>query len=106
MNSPLRRSEHPRSESAHVESIRRAAVMTKDVCFSLSPPADYARILAWIKELGSQAEAPVLGFITSKNRFVNAVEAHKIARDAGQDDQILRGIEAQEGAVAAPSGDR
>jgi hypothetical protein len=90
MNSPLPL-RHP--ERTGVESIRRAAVMANEVCFSLSPPANHARILEWIKELGSQANAPVLGFITNKNRFVTAAEARSIAREAGQGDEVLLGVE-------------
>ena len=89
MNSPLRRTE------VGAELIRRAAVMTNDVCFSLAPPANHTRILEWIKELGSKVETPVLGFITSKNRFVMPEEARAIARDAGQDSAVLAGAELQ-----------
>jgi hypothetical protein len=88
MNSPLRR-----VELGSPETIRRAAVMTNDVCFSLSPPANHARIIEWIKELRNHVEAPVLGFITSKNRFVTPSEAREIARDAGQPDDMLQGLE-------------
>jgi hypothetical protein len=86
MNSPVRRAERDGPES-----IRRAAILTNEVCFSLSPPANHARILEWIKELGSRADAPVLGFITSKNRFVTTAEARTVAREAGQAEEILMG---------------
>jgi len=89
MNQPLRR-----ADVAAGETIRRAAVMANDVCFSLSPPADHARILEWIKELGSKVDAPVLGYITSKNRFVTPEEARQIARETGQGAEMVGALTA------------
>jgi hypothetical protein len=73
---------------SEVEKIVSAALKVGREVISLPPPARHADVIryALVGTPSSEVYGPesVEGFLTSTGRFVDRVEAGKIARDAGQ----------------------
>ncbi|WP_395543410.1 hypothetical protein [Neotabrizicola sp. sgz301269] len=69
------------------ERIVAAAIQIEGVTISLPQPARHGQVLACASIFVEEAYrvTEVQGFITSKGRFVNRVQARQIAHMAGQD---------------------
>ena len=67
------------------ETIVAAAIRYREVAISQPRPARHGHIIRWMADLGLDVVQPEdQGFTTSDGRFVDRVEARRIAVDAGQ----------------------
>lgn len=71
-------------------TIERVAIEFSDVTLSLPKPNRHHHLVEWHAQMGGKGSGMRQGFITSDGKFVNRIEAAKIAFASGQIDRPKR----------------